>query len=77
MTPSCPQRASGVHRHRLAIRRSAAVLVAALVIAGAPLVARALGDDPVAGAAVPQALRSGAVAQSRVRPPSRVAPDRR
>ena len=60
MTPSCPHLAAGVHRHRLAIRRSAAVLVAALVIGGAPLVARALGDDPVPGAGVPQALRSGA-----------------
>ncbi len=36
MTPSCPHLATGVHRHRLAIRRSAAVLVAALVIGGAP-----------------------------------------
>jgi len=50
------------------------VLVAALVIGGAPLVARALGDDPVpgaddvpgagAGAGVPQALRSAATAPS-------------
>ena len=69
MTPSCPHRASGVHRHRRAIRRSAAVLVAALVIGGAPLVARAIGDDPVPAAALPQALRSGAIAQSRVDPP--------
>ena len=70
MTPSCPHRAFGVHRHRLAIRRSAAVLVAALVIGGAPLVARAIGDDPVpAAAAVPQALRTGAIVHSRVGPP--------
>ena len=60
MTPSCPHRATGVQRHRAAIRRSAAVLVATFVIVGAPLVARALGDDPVAGAAVPRALRSDA-----------------
>jgi hypothetical protein len=72
MTPSHPHLVSGVHRHRLAIRRSAAVLVAALVISGAPLVARALGDDPVPVpgadavpfAGVPQALRSGATARS-------------
>ena len=64
MTPSCPHRASGVHRHRLAIRRSAAVLVAALVVGGAPLVARALGDTPATGPAVPQALRSDATVQS-------------
>jgi hypothetical protein len=40
------------------------VLVAALVIGGAPLVARALGDDSVPGAAVPQVLRSDATLQS-------------
>jgi hypothetical protein len=40
------------------------VLVAAFVIVGAPLVARALGDEPVTGAAVPQALRSEATAPS-------------
>lgn len=64
MTPSCPHLATGVHRHRLAIRRSAAVLVAALVIGGAPLVARALGDTPATGAAVPPVLRSDATLQS-------------
>lgn len=64
MTPSCPHLAAGVHRHRLAIRRSAAVLVAALVIGGAPLVARALGDTPAAGAAVPPVLPSDATLQS-------------
>jgi len=37
-----------------------------LVIGGAPLVARALGDDPVPGAGVPQALRSGTTAPSLV-----------
>ena len=57
MTPSCPHPAPGTHRHRLAVRRSAAVLVAALVIGGAPLVARALGDDPTPGAAVPSIVR--------------------
>jgi hypothetical protein len=45
------------------------VLVATFVIVGAPLVARALGDDPVAGAAVPQALRSEATAPSTIRRP--------
>jgi hypothetical protein len=52
MIPSSPHPGSAIHRHRLAIRRSAAVLAAALVIGGAPLVARALGDDavPEAGA---------------------------
>jgi hypothetical protein len=64
MTPSCPHLAAGVHRHRLAIRRSAAVLVAALVIGGAPLVARALGDTPATGAAAPPVLRSDATLQS-------------
>jgi hypothetical protein len=45
------------------------VLVAALAIVAAPLVARALEDDPVPGAAVPQALRSEAIAQRRVLAP--------
>ena len=41
------------------------MLVAALVIGGAPLVARALGDDPAPGAAaVPQALRPEATVPS-------------
>jgi len=66
MTPSYPHRVSGAHRHRLAVRRSAAVLVAVLVIGGAPLVARALGDDPVPGAGVPLLPRSGATAPSLV-----------
>jgi hypothetical protein len=66
MTPSCPHRATGVHRHRAAIRRSAAALVAAFVIVGAPLVAHAFGDDPVTGAAVPQAMRSPATVPSAV-----------
>lgn len=47
MIPSSPHHGSAIHRHRTAIRRSAAVLAAALVIGGAPLVARALGDEPV------------------------------
>jgi hypothetical protein len=42
------------------------VLVATLVIVAAPLVARALGDDPVPVTAVPQALRSEATAQRRI-----------
>ena len=50
MIPSFPHHGSAIHRHRLAIRRSAAVLAAALVIGGAPLVARALDDDPVPAA---------------------------
>jgi hypothetical protein len=44
------------------------VLVAALVIGGAPLVAQALGDDPVPADAVPQAMRSAAVAPSPIGP---------
>lgn len=64
MTPSCPHRVSGVHRHRLAIRRSAAVLVAALAIGGAPLVARALESGSVSAVAVPGGRGSEAVAQS-------------
>jgi hypothetical protein len=70
MTPSCPHRAPGVHRRRLAIRRSAAVLVAVIVIGGTPLVARALGDDPVDGAELsPAALRSEAAAPSLIARP--------
>ena len=70
MTPSCPHPASGIHRHHLAIRRSMAGFVAALAIVAAPLVARALEDDPVPAAAVPQPLRSEAAAQRRnVAPP--------
>ncbi len=68
MTPSFPHRATGVHRHRLAIRRCTAVLVAALVIGGAPLVARAIGDDSVPAAASPQALRAEVTAQRRPDP---------
>jgi hypothetical protein len=66
MTPPCPHPASGARRHRPAIRRSAAVVAAALVIGGAPLVARALGDDPAAGGVVPQTLRSEATVPSLV-----------
>jgi hypothetical protein len=69
MTPPSPHHAPGVHRHRLALRRPAAVLIAALVIGGAPLVARALGDDPAPGATVPRALRSEAIAPSIVSRP--------
>ncbi len=50
MILSSPHHGSAIHRHRIAIRRSAAVLAAALVIGGAPLVARALGDEPVPAA---------------------------
>jgi hypothetical protein len=50
------------------------VLVAAFVIVGAPLVARALGDEPVTGAAVPQALRSEATAPSSIGRPLVTAP---
>ena len=64
MTPPRPHHASGIHRHRLAVRRSAAVLVAALVIGGAPLVARALGDDPVTGAVVRPSRRASCVDRS-------------
>lgn len=67
MTPPCPHHAPGTHR--LVVRRSAAVLVAALVIGGAPLVARALGDDPAPGAVLPQAMRAEAIAPSLVSRP--------
>ncbi len=52
MIPSSPHLGSAIRRHRLAIRRSAAVLAAALVIGAAPLVARALDDESVPTAGV-------------------------
>lgn len=80
MIPSSPHHGSAIHRHRLAIRRSAAALAAAIVIGGAPLVARALGDDPVPAAsaidspsAPPEARPPGNPAQPR-RPEDLVGP---
>ncbi len=52
MIPSSPHLGSAIRRHRLTIRRSAAVLAVALVIGGAPLVARALDVDAPAADAV-------------------------
>lgn len=82
MIPSSPHHGSAIHRHRLAIRRSAAALAAAIVIGGAPLVARALGDDPVPAAsaidspsAPPEARPPGNPAQPRVAPRISSVPD--